>query len=121
VKIKVDECLHHSIAVRLRAVGYDADSVRDENLEGRPDSIIWAAAFYEQRMLITVDLDFSDARAYVPGTHPGIFIVRLPQAEQRNTPDYVLSWFADRAVVESWAGCFVVATEKKIRVRRPST
>jgi hypothetical protein len=31
------------------------------------------------RVFITQDLDFSDARKYVPGTHHGLLLVRLPR------------------------------------------
>jgi len=56
--------------------------VLDENLGGRDDDTVWAAAQAEQRFLVTQDLDFSDARRFVPGTHAGVLIVRLPDSEQ---------------------------------------
>jgi hypothetical protein len=32
----------------------------------------------EGRLLLTADLDFSNALRFAPGTHPGIIVVRLP-------------------------------------------
>lgn len=34
MKLKLDECVVRSAAARLRSLGYDADSVREEGLEG---------------------------------------------------------------------------------------
>jgi len=33
----------------------------------------------EERILITLDLDFSDIRAYPPGSCPGIWVLRPPK------------------------------------------
>ena len=43
------------------------------------------AAQSDGRFLITQDLDFSDAREYVPGTHHGLLRVR-PVALQSDPP-----------------------------------
>jgi hypothetical protein len=34
------------------------------------------------RFLVTQDLDFSDVRRFEPGSHHGLLLVRLPDAEQ---------------------------------------
>jgi hypothetical protein len=37
----------------------------------------------EGRLFVTLDLDFSDVRRYKPGTHPGIFLIRVRVAAVR--------------------------------------
>ena len=77
MKIKLDENLPAALATRLRGLGHDVETVREEGLEGKKDDRIWISAQSEGRFLITQDLDFSDARRFVPGSHSGILLVRL--------------------------------------------
>jgi predicted nuclease of predicted toxin-antitoxin system len=118
LKIKLDENIAASVASRLSSLGFDADTVIDEGLRGKEDAAVWVAAQAEGRLLITQDLDFSDVRAFAPGTHAGLFLVRLPDAEQWRVGDYLAGWFAS-SDVESWRRCIVVATPHKLRVLRP--
>lgn len=118
MKLKLDENLPVTLAARLSERGYDVDTVRDEGLGGRPDETVWQAAQTEARFLVTQDLDFSDTRKFIPGTHHGILLVRLPDSEQWRVADYVVGWLSD-AEASSWSGCVIVATPNKVRVIRP--
>ena len=118
MRIKLDENIPASVAARLAALGFDTDTVLAEGLRGKPDVDVWRASQAELRCLVTQDLDFSDARAFAPGTHAGLFIVRLPDVEQWRIADYLVGWFSSTDV-ESWYGCIVVATPNKVRVLRP--
>jgi len=79
VKTKLDENLPERLVAELAALEHDVDTARAEHLAGRPDNEIWQAAQAVDRFLITQDLDFSDVRRYVPGTHGGLLLVRLAQ------------------------------------------
>jgi len=81
VKLKLDENIPQSAATRLAALGYDVDTVLEEQLGGRSDEDVWAAAQGEGRFLVTHDLDFSDTRKFEPGKHAGVLIVRLPDSD----------------------------------------
>lgn len=118
MRIKLDENIAASAAVRLAVLGHDVHTVIEENLSGRIDSDVWAAAQLEERFLITQDLDFSDKRRFAAGSHAGILLVRLPDAEQWRISDYLVAWFSTPDA-SSWDRCFVVATPNKVRVRRP--
>lgn len=72
MRIKLDENIAASAAVRLTALGHDIHTVIEENLSGRVDSDVWAAAQLEGRFLITQDLDFSDKRRFAAGSHAGV-------------------------------------------------
>lgn len=117
MKLKLDENLPATAAAELGARGYDVDTVRDEGLVGRPDDAVWRAAQAEGRFLVTQDLDFSDTRKFIPGSHHGILLVRLPDSEQWRVADYLTAWFSDPEA-SSWSGCVVVATPTKVRVVR---
>jgi predicted nuclease of predicted toxin-antitoxin system len=79
---------------------------------------VWKAAQTAGRFLITQDLDFSDMRRFQPGTHPGILLVRL-RNPGRNALFLKVKSLFENEVVETWTGCFVVATERKLRIRWP--
>jgi len=118
VKIKLDENLPRRLVHVLTALGHDTDTVFDEQLTGREDGILWNAAQAAGRFLITQDLDFSDVRKYAPGTHHGLLLVRLPQPGRDALFERVSTLFQTEDA-DSWSGCFVTATARKVRVRRP--
>jgi hypothetical protein len=68
VRFKVDENLPAEAAAILREAAFDADSVVDENLSGGADETIAARLQAEGRILLTLDLDFSNIQAYDPRT-----------------------------------------------------
>jgi predicted nuclease of predicted toxin-antitoxin system len=118
MRIKLDENIATSAADRLRELGHDVHTVIEEELSGHVDSEVWAAAQREGRFLITQDLDFSDQRVFAAGSHAGVLLVRLPDAEQWRISDYLVAWFS-APDASTWERCFVVATPTKVRVRRP--
>ena len=118
MKIKLDENLPDRLVSVLTGLAHDIDTVREEQLTGRADADVWSAAQAAQRFLITQDLDFSDVRRYTPGTHAGLLLVRLSRPGRNALLERVLTVFQTERV-EEWTGCLVVATEQKIRIRRP--
>lgn len=120
MKIKLDENLPVRLAIPLRDLGHDVHTLRDESLLGHADVEIWDTTQKESRFLITQDLDFSDLRQFAPGTHHGILLVRLRSPSRRDLMERVAELFR-RENVGEWAGCFVVATERKIRVLKPES
>jgi predicted nuclease of predicted toxin-antitoxin system len=118
VKLKLDENLPVRIARSLKALGHDADTAVEEGLAGRDDRVIWSAAQRAGRVLVTLDLDFSDLRRYVPGSHRGLILVRLRESG-RLALNERLTWVFTHEEVETWNGCFVVITDRKVRVQRP--
>ncbi|PYR23221.1 MAG: hypothetical protein DMF95_16195 [Acidobacteria bacterium] len=118
MNIKLDENLPDRLVPVLTGLGHDVDTVRGERLVGRVDPDVWTAAQAAQRFLITQDLDFSDMRRYVPGTHAGLLLVRLTRPGRNALFERVSAVFQTERV-EGWTGCLVVATERKVRIRRP--
>jgi predicted nuclease of predicted toxin-antitoxin system len=118
MKIKLDENLPLTLSTLLNNLGHDAHTPHQEHLVGRPDWDIWAAAQKESRFLITQDLDFSDSRQFAPGTHHGLLLVRLHSPSRSSLIERIEELFQQEKVSD-WVGCFVVATERKIRVRKP--
>ncbi len=119
MKIKLDENLPERLIPALTALGHDMDTVYVERLNGQADPNVWTATQAAQRFFITQDLDFSDIRRYTPGTHAGLLLVRLAHPGRNALFERVSSVF-ETEDVEGWAGCLVVVTDRKVRVRRPA-
>lgn len=118
MKIKLDENLPARLATVMVDLGYDVDSVIEEGLSGQNDDRVWEAAQDAGRFLITQDLDFSDIRKFAPGSHYGILLIRLREPGRVALYQRILSLFQTEDVA-TWEHCYVVATERKIRIQRP--
>jgi len=77
VRLKLDENLPVEAAIVLRDAGFDAETIRKERLSGAEDQVFAASVQSERRVLVTLDLDFSDIRAYPPDQFAGIVVLRL--------------------------------------------
>src|SRR5271165_1638941 len=119
MKIKLDENLPFRLATVLNELGHDVHTTREEGLSGHADPEIWRIAQSESRFLITQDLDFSDSRKFAPGSHCGILLVRLRWPSRKALIERVTVLF-ETENVSQWERCFVVATERKLRVVKPS-
>lgn len=75
MKFKVDENLPLEVAEVLRAAGYDVLTVEDQGLRGVSDEALWSCSLAEGRSLVTLDLDFSDIRVYLPARY-GVIVFR---------------------------------------------
>lgn len=115
--IKIDENVPARVAPVLQGMGHDVDTVADEGLTGADDEAIRRAARDAERLLITQDLDFSNVRDLQPGSRGGVLLLRLRCPGRNALLERVRHLFESESV-EQWAGCIVVASERKIRVRR---
>jgi predicted nuclease of predicted toxin-antitoxin system len=118
VRIKLDENIPARLAQDLGELGHDVETVVGERLIGRDDSQVWQAAQQESRFFVTQDLDFSDLRQFTPGSHAGLLLVRLRDPGRLALAAAVREVFSSRAA-DDWQGCFLVITEKKLRILRP--
>lgn len=75
-RFKLDENLPREAQALLLKAGCDAHSVHDEKLAGAPDDKIFDACQNENRILVTLDLDFADIRRYPPSSHRGVWVLR---------------------------------------------
>jgi predicted nuclease of predicted toxin-antitoxin system len=120
MRIKLDENLPLQAAFKLKALGHEVHTTYEEGLSGCVDRQILEPAQREERCLITQDLDFADIRIFAPGEHHGILLIRLSSPSRTQLIERIEELFESENV-SSWAGCFVVATERKVRVRRPAS
>lgn len=76
LRCKVDENLPVEVAQLLRDAGFDADTVWDEQLAGSSDTVLADRCQVEGRLLLTLDLDFSNTIRYPPSQYPGFVVFR---------------------------------------------
>jgi predicted nuclease of predicted toxin-antitoxin system len=119
MKIKLDENMPARLAGRLGLLGHEVQTVREEAMEGQVDATIWEAAQSEGAFFITQDMDFSDVRRFIPGSHYGILLIRLHAPKRRALIRRVEDLFRQEDVSE-WGRCLIVSTESRLRVRRPA-
>ncbi len=116
MRIKVDEDLPLAVARLLRDAGYDAETVREEGLGGCKDPDLWEVVQAEERFLVTADKGFGDIRAFPPGTHAGVLLLRPDEDGIQPLIELMKQVMAsyDLALL---AGLLVVATPRGVRIR----
>lgn len=82
MKFKIDENLPEESAGYFRSRGFDCHSVFDESISGFPDASIASVCQAEDRILITLDVDFANIMNYPPTDYPGIIVLRLRRQDK---------------------------------------
>ena len=118
MKLKLDENLSRYLKPALIELGHDVLTAADENLLARPDTEIAQAAKDEQRMLLTLDVEFADLRKYPPGSHPGVILFR-PLSLSPLSVNAFITDFVHRTDLEKLAACVAVVDPVHVRVRYP--
>ena len=76
MRFKVDENLPTLVAHLLQNGGHDAATLADQQMSGASDTRLAEVCQSEKRVIITLDLDFADIRAYPPIQYAGIIVLR---------------------------------------------
>jgi predicted nuclease of predicted toxin-antitoxin system len=118
VKFKLDENLPVSSAAILASAGHDVDTVGQEGLSGAPDPDVVVAATAAGRILISLDVGLADIRAYPPGSHAGIVVLRLTD-QSAAAVTKAISDLAAFTTAESLSGAVAVLQRGLLRIRHP--
>ena len=76
MNIKLDENFGERGANLLRELGHDVMTVRDQDLCGTQDDTLIEVCRAENRVLITLDMDFANPMHYPPERYAGIVVIR---------------------------------------------
>ncbi len=118
MKLKLDENLSRHLKPVLIELGHDVLTAADENLLSHPDTEVARAAKEEQRMLLTLDVEFADLRKYPPGSHPGVILFR-PLSLSPISVNAFITDFVRRTDLERLTACVAVVDPVHVRVRYP--
>lgn len=89
MKLKFDENLPVDLVDISRSAGHDASSVFEQNLSGEEDGSLLSICRRENRVLITLDMDFADVRSYPPEDSCGIVVLRLRKQDKPHVKDII--------------------------------
>ena len=103
MKLKLDENLSRHLKPLLTGLGHD---------------VLTAAALREERMLLTLDLEFADLRKYPPGSHPGIILFRPPSFGPLSVNKFIID-FVTSADLSELTSCVGIVDPVNVRVRSP--
>ena len=118
IRLKLDENLSRHLQAALSALQFDTSTVAAEGLLGVGDEKVCEAAARENRILLTLDVEFGDLRKYPPGAHPGIVLFRPASFGPLSVNTFVKG-FLRETDLDPLRGCVVVVEPSRIRVRRP--
>jgi predicted nuclease of predicted toxin-antitoxin system len=116
MRFKVDENLHPEVAVHLCAAGHDAMTIFAQGMRGYADDKIAAVCQQEQRVILTLDLDFSNIRRYPPQDHAGIIVLR-PGNKGRASVMRTLNQFMPLLATVPLIGHLWIVEEQRVRIR----
>lgn len=117
MKFKIDENLPDEAAGLLRDAGYEAHTVKDENLSGSADPRIALTVQREQRALITLDTDFANIKNFPPMEYFGIIVMR-PGAQDKQTVCGLVARLIPILAIRSPAQELWILEPARVRVRR---
>lgn len=116
MQFKIDENLPIKLAELLQSAGHDAMMVYDQQLQGKPDSLISEICKQEARAIITLDIGFADIRRYPPVEFSGLIVLRL-----RNQDKYSILQVFQQVIQlleqEPLIAHLWIVEEQKVRIR----
>ena len=116
MRFLADMCVDVRIVRWLQEQEHDATHLRDEGLHRMPNGEIFKKAINEDRVVITLDLDFSEIAALTEGKKASVILFRL-----RNTltPHVIerLSTVIEDSSEALEKGAVIVVEESRHRVR----
>ncbi len=116
MKFKIDENLPVDAARLFITSGYDALTVGDQNLQGAKDSSLFAVCIDEDRTLVTLDMGFSNIKAYPFNSHPGIIVIRTTSQSKHHILN-ILGKAISFLEKEPVSGKLWIVEEEKVRIR----
>ena len=116
MRFKLDENLSPTMAGLLTEAGHDAATVAEQGLAGAEDPDIASVCLDEGRILLTLDLDFADIRAYPPHRYSGLIVLRISSQAPRRQME-VVSRILPSLSGSSLQGKLWIVEDSRIRIR----
>lgn len=77
MRLKLDENLGRRVVTVFVEAGHDVATVHEQDLTSATDVALMAACLTEQRVLVTLDLDFANPLRFDPSVAAGIAVLRV--------------------------------------------
>jgi len=116
VRLLLDENLSPQQAAVLREQGHDAVAVIEVGLSGQPDEKIREFAIAEDRVLLTLDVDFANMLRFPTAGTPGVIRLKIHPPKEKAVREQIQKALA--LLKETpLAGCLAVSHGEIIRIR----
>ena len=116
MRLKVDENIGATGVDFLRQAGHDTMTVREQDLAGAADEIVFEAWVAEGRTLITLDRDFAQVPRFPPKGTGGIVVLELGGPASLRLLQSRLSDFLGFAATRPVAGELWIIEPGRVRV-----
>ena len=120
LRFKCDENLPRALSEFLVDHGYDAMSVQQQGLSGTADRNLLEICVRESRVLVTLDLDFSDITSYPLDEHVGVIILRIRDQSRAAVLDVAARLMPKLQPYQSLDGQLWIVDGAKVRIRAAS-
>lgn len=117
MRLKIYENLPQEVAGLFREGGHDAVTVSEQGMGGAKDGALFERCRSEGRVLVTLDLDFTNIQAYPPATAPGILVLRLSRQDKPSVLEMVRRVMPVLKMA-SIARSLWILEDDRIRIRR---
>lgn len=115
MRIKLDENLDARLATFLREAGHDTNTVREQRLRGTADKALYQVCKTEGRILVSLDLDFSNTIRFPPQGTSGLVVLRGPN-QLFPTMRILVETLIDALARESPAGRLWIVEPGRLRI-----
>jgi predicted nuclease of predicted toxin-antitoxin system len=117
MRFLIDNALSPSIANSLRLSGFDAVHVREIGLHAADDSVVFAKAIDEDRILVSADTDFGTLLALWGHSRPSVILFRRgSERKPSQQVDLILANLPQlREALEK--GSIIVFDQNRVRIR----
>ena len=116
MRFKTDENVPAVVAARLIAAGHDAMRVDEQGLSGVTDPQVAAVCVAENRVIVTLDKDFSNIRTFPPQNYAGIIVLR-PSSQMIPVLQRLLDLILPLLDTHPLAGSLWIVEDTRVRIR----
>jgi len=117
MRFLTDENVYPPIVQALRGLGHDVFDIKKEELTGIPDEDVYDLAKSQDRVLVSMDKDFTNIILYPAGDMAGIIVLKLYRMTVETTTQIFLKAFQKLALDDIMHN-LVIIDKNKTRIRR---
>lgn len=117
LRFLADENIFPTTVKLIRSKGYDVLDIKEANLTGITDIEVIQLAKKEGRILLTLDMHFSNIFLFPPSQSPGIIVIRGKPAVPVKV-DSIVARFLESLTPQAISGALTILSDKGIRTFR---
>lgn len=121
IKFVIDEDISRLTSNALVLAGYDVLDIRDYNLRGGSDDIIFNFAQKNKAILLTGDLGFANILKFPLDSHCGIVVMHFPNEMSTLLTNRILISSITALDKKDFLGNLIIIEPNKVRIKRGAT